>query len=63
LSEPKLLREDVNTKYRETHATITPDGNAIFFTSDRKEVLAVLILCDEKLPTENGVVLNYYQIK
>lgn len=35
-NEPKLLREDVNTKYRETHATITPDGNAIFFTSDRK---------------------------
>lgn len=35
-SAPKLLREDVNTKYRETHATITPDGNSIFFTSDRK---------------------------
>lgn len=35
-SPPKLLREDVNTKYRETHATITPDGNSIFFTSNRK---------------------------
>ena len=35
-SEPKFLREDVNSKYRETHATITPDGNSIFFTSDRK---------------------------
>lgn len=35
-SNPKYLREDVNSKYRETHATITPDGNSIFFTSDRK---------------------------
>jgi outer membrane protein OmpA-like peptidoglycan-associated protein/tetratricopeptide (TPR) repeat protein len=35
-SDPKLLREDVNSKYRETHATITPDGNSIFFTSNRK---------------------------
>ncbi len=35
-TEPKFLREDVNSKYRETHATITPDGNSIFFTSDRK---------------------------
>ncbi len=35
-SSPKYLREDVNSKYRETHATITPDGNSIFFTSDRK---------------------------
>ena len=34
--EPKLLREDINTKYRETHASISPDGNSIFFTSDRK---------------------------
>ncbi|MDY0141512.1 MAG: OmpA family protein [Bacteroidales bacterium] len=35
-TDPKFLREDVNSKYRETHATITPDGNSIFFTSDRK---------------------------
>jgi outer membrane protein OmpA-like peptidoglycan-associated protein len=35
-SDPKFLREDVNSKYRETHATITPDGNSIFFTSNRK---------------------------
>jgi len=35
-TNPKFLREDVNTKYRETHATITPDGNSLFFTSDRK---------------------------
>lgn len=35
-SDPKYLREDVNSKYRESHATITPDGNSIFFTSDRK---------------------------
>ncbi len=35
-SNPKYLREDVNSKYRETHATITPDGNSLFFTSDRK---------------------------
>ncbi|MDD4148724.1 MAG: OmpA family protein [Bacteroidales bacterium] len=35
-TEPQFLRKDVNSKYRETHATITPDGNSIFFTSDRK---------------------------
>ncbi|MDD2635271.1 MAG: OmpA family protein [Bacteroidales bacterium] len=35
-TNPKFLREDVNSKYRETHATMTPDGNSIFFTSDRK---------------------------
>lgn len=35
-SDPKFLREDVNSKYRETHAVITPDGNSIFFTSNRK---------------------------
>ncbi len=35
-SEPEYLRKDVNSKYRESHATITPDGNSIFFTSDRK---------------------------
>lgn len=34
--EPQLLRDDINTKYEETHATIAPDGNSIFFTSNRR---------------------------
>jgi len=35
-STPTLLKENVNSRFKETHATISPDGNAIFFTSNRK---------------------------
>jgi len=35
-STPTLLKQNVNSRFKETHATISPDGNAIFFTSNRK---------------------------
>jgi outer membrane protein OmpA-like peptidoglycan-associated protein/tetratricopeptide (TPR) repeat protein len=35
-SQPKLIREDMNTKYRETHVCLSPDGHSLFFTSNRK---------------------------
>lgn len=35
-SIPQLLKEDVNSRFKETHTSITPDGNSIFFTSNRK---------------------------
>ncbi len=35
-SNPKLIREDMNTKYLETHASLSPDGNSLFFTSNRR---------------------------
>ncbi|MCK9498227.1 MAG: OmpA family protein [Bacteroidales bacterium] len=35
-STPTLLKENVNSRFRETHAAISPDGNSIFFTSNRK---------------------------
>jgi len=31
----KPLNKNINTKYWESHATITKDGNTLFFTSDR----------------------------
>lgn len=31
----KALNKHINTKYWESHATITKDGNTLFFTSDR----------------------------
>jgi hypothetical protein len=34
-SEPILLGSDINTQYWETHATISADGNTLFFVSDR----------------------------
>ena len=33
--KPKHLNSDINTKYRESHVTIAPDGNSLYFTSDR----------------------------
>jgi len=36
-SEALKLNKDVNSKYNETHASITEDGNTLYFTSDRKE--------------------------
>lgn len=33
--EPVKLPKPINTRYRETHASLTADGNQIFFTSDR----------------------------
>jgi len=35
-SEPKRLGSDINTKYWETHVTVSADGNTMFFVSDRK---------------------------
>lgn len=34
-SEPKLLGSDINTAAWETHATISADGNTLYFVSDR----------------------------
>jgi len=33
--KPKQLNSDINTKYRESHIAIAPDGNSMYFTSDR----------------------------
>lgn len=33
--KPKHLSSDINTKYRESHVSIAPDGNSMYFTSDR----------------------------
>jgi outer membrane protein OmpA-like peptidoglycan-associated protein/tetratricopeptide (TPR) repeat protein len=35
-SEPELLSADINSKYRETHATLSPDGNTLYFVSNRE---------------------------
>lgn len=35
-SPMKKLNENINTKYYETHASITKDGSKLFFTSNRK---------------------------
>ncbi len=35
-SEPVLMPDVINSKYRETHASISYDENEIYFTSDRK---------------------------
>ncbi len=32
---PQKMGSDINSKYRETHATISPDGTALYFVSDR----------------------------
>lgn len=34
--EPVKLPKPINTKHRETHASMTDDGSQIFFTSDRR---------------------------
>ncbi len=33
--KPHALSSEINTKYRETHVTLSPDGNSMYFTSDR----------------------------
>ncbi|HQP03534.1 MAG TPA: OmpA family protein, partial [Bacteroidales bacterium] len=35
-SDPKLLSADINTKFRETHACLSPDGNTLYFVSNRE---------------------------
>ena len=35
--KPKQLNSDINTKYRESHVTVSPDGNSMYFTSDRPD--------------------------
>ncbi|EAY31944.1 OmpA family protein [Microscilla marina] len=34
-SKPKSLGKHINSKYRETSGCLSPDGNTLFFTSDR----------------------------
>jgi tetratricopeptide (TPR) repeat protein len=34
-SKPDLMTEKINTKSRETHACISPDNQAVYFTSDK----------------------------
>ncbi len=34
-TEPKSLGKNINSKYRESHASYAPDGKTIYFTSDR----------------------------
>jgi len=36
-SRARLLGKNINTRYLETHASLTKDGNTLYFTSDRKE--------------------------
>lgn len=33
--KPQPMAEIINSKYRETHITMAPDGNSFYFTSDR----------------------------
>lgn len=33
--KPKQLSSDINSKYRESHVSLSPDGNSMYFTSDR----------------------------
>lgn len=33
--KPKQLSSDINSKYRESHVSVSPDGNSMYFTSDR----------------------------
>jgi septal ring-binding cell division protein DamX len=35
-SKAEPLGKEINTKYNETHASLSPDGRTLFFTSDRK---------------------------
>jgi outer membrane protein OmpA-like peptidoglycan-associated protein len=35
-SEMQKLNDNINTRFNETHASVTPDGNILYFTSDRK---------------------------
>jgi outer membrane protein OmpA-like peptidoglycan-associated protein len=35
-SEMKKLNSNINTRFNETHASLSPDGNTLYFTSDRQ---------------------------
>ena len=49
--KPKQLSSDINTKYRELHVTISPDGNSMYFSSDRPGGFGGLdIYVKKKLP-------------
>ena len=49
--KPKQLSSDINTKYRESHVTISPDGNSMYFSSDRPGGFGGLdIYVKKKLP-------------
>jgi outer membrane protein OmpA-like peptidoglycan-associated protein len=40
-SDPERLGPEINSKYRETHAALSPDGKSLYFVSDRKSEDAV----------------------
>ncbi|MDY0160135.1 MAG: OmpA family protein [Bacteroidales bacterium] len=35
-SDPERLGPEINSKYRETHAALSPDGKSLYFVSDRE---------------------------
>lgn len=51
-STPKLLGSDINSDAQESHVAVTPDGNTLYFVSDRKGGLGGqdIYFCN-KLPT------------
>ena len=49
--KPKQLSSDINSKYRESHVSLAPDGNSMYFTSDRPDGFGGLdIYVIKKLP-------------
>lgn len=65
-SKSKMLDKTINTKFFESHASISPDGNTLYFTSNRSESLGEMdIFVSEKdasgnwgLPKNLGDVVN-----
>ena len=54
------LNENINTKYWESHATISHDNKKLYFTSNRKGTLEVLIFMFQKetVPGDWGPAVN-----
>ena len=47
-SKPKSLGRRINTKYRETSGCLSPDGNTLYFTSDRPGGLDIYVSKKDK---------------
>ena len=53
-STPEKMPEGINTKYTESHATISADGTRLFFTSNRPGMGKTDIYFSQKIsPNEN----------
>jgi hypothetical protein len=62
-SEPVQLNQNINSSFRESHATVSSDGQTLYFTSDRSGSGGMDIFRSKRLPTGDwGVAENLGEV-